>query len=141
MLNRTTCLIVGLAAVMGCSRQDAAPCMPEARYSTARSAPPVQIPDDLTPPNENDALRLPPEAVVSRPVVAGECLESPPPFFGDSARPVRSDAAAEEDDSSRRSRRQARREAQGEAQETETTAEPPPVEPPPPSSDERVIDN
>jgi hypothetical protein len=48
----------------------------------------VQIPDDLSPPNENDALRLPPALGVGAPTVAGECLEAPPSFFGES-RPFR----------------------------------------------------
>jgi hypothetical protein len=45
----------------------------------------VQIPDDLSPPDESDALRLPPAAGASSPTVAGECLEAPPSFFGDAA--------------------------------------------------------
>jgi hypothetical protein len=81
-------LIVGLAAVAGCSRQETNPCEPEARYATARSAPPVQIPDDLSPPDEEDALRLPPDAIAASTPTAGECLEAPPSFFGDS-RPFR----------------------------------------------------
>jgi|SRR5687767_6452136 len=83
-LLRSVCLIVGLAAVAGCSRQETVPCEPELRYATAQSAPPVQIPDDLSPPNEADALRLPPPSVAGSPTVAGECLEAPPGFFGDS---------------------------------------------------------
>lgn len=134
-LIRTACLIVGLAAVAGCSRQEAVPCQPEARYSTARSAPPVQIPDDLTPPNEADALRLPPQAVVSAPLVAGECLETPPPFSGDSTRPLGNGAASPEDEPRRQSRREARREAR------ENEREGAPDEPAPPAGDERVIDN
>lgn len=139
-LVRTACLIVGLAAAVGCSRQQAGSCEPEVRYSTARSAPPVQIPDDLSPPNENDALRLPPLSIVSGPVVAGACLETPPSFFG-ASRAARA-AAAPEDQSRRRSRREARREARGEA----PAAQPEPVsteprEPAPAGDDERVIDN
>jgi hypothetical protein len=83
-LLRTGCLIVGLATVAGCSRQQTAMCEPDLRYSTARSAQPVQIPDDLSPPDEGDALRLPSPSVVASPTVAGECLEAPPGFFGDS---------------------------------------------------------
>ena len=55
------CSIAALAAIAGCSRQETVACEPDARYTTARSAPPVQIPDDLSPPNEDDALRLPPD--------------------------------------------------------------------------------
>jgi hypothetical protein len=45
--------------------------------------PPVQIPDDLSPPNESDALRLPPDAVVPPPAAEGACLETPPAFSRD----------------------------------------------------------
>ena len=64
------------------------PCEPEVRYATARSAPPVQIPDDLSPPDESDAIALAGRS--SSPVgsiTAGECLETPPSFFGDLALP------------------------------------------------------
>jgi hypothetical protein len=49
------------------------------RYSTATSAPPIQIPDDLSPPSETDALRLP-QAVPATASADERCLESPPPF-------------------------------------------------------------
>jgi hypothetical protein len=134
--RRTWCAIVGLAAVGGCSRQQAAPCEPEARYSTARSAPPVQIPDDLSPPNESDALRLPPDSSGSATVTAGECLEAPPSFFGES-RPFAVSADAEDDSrrQSRRERREARRADEAAPQPEATPAEPAPA------GDDRVIDN
>jgi hypothetical protein len=88
------CLIV-LLAIAGCSRQETVSCNTDTRYSTARSAPPVQIPDDLSPPNESDALRLPPLATVGSDSAVGPCLQSPPSFFGDS-RPFRRDADAPE---------------------------------------------
>ena len=133
---RTWCAIVGLTAIAGCSRQQTTPCEPDARYATARSALPVQIPDDLSPPNESDALRLPPDLGSSGAVAAGECLETPPPFFGDS-RPFLS---AEEP--SRQSRREARRAARNEvpAEAQPGAAEPEPADPPP-SDNDRVIDN
>src|SRR5688572_32851129 len=105
----TWCVIVGLTAVAGCSRQETLPCQPEARYSTARSAPPVQIPDDLSPPDESDAIRLP-SGVGGGTITAGECLEAPPPFSGDS-RPFVDDAESGDGDQSRTQRREARREA------------------------------
>jgi uncharacterized lipoprotein len=137
---RTACLIVGLAASAGCSRQEVGPCEPEARYSTARSAQPVQIPDDLSPPNESDALRLPPLGVVSGPIVAGACLEAPPPFSGES-RSAGADAAATEEPSRRQARREARRQARGEAPAEPSEAAPAESEPAPAGDDERVIDN
>jgi hypothetical protein len=88
------CSIAALAAIMGCSRQETVACEPDARYMTARSAPPVQIPDDLSPPDEDDALRLPPDGgAVAQ--AAEACLESPPSFFGES-RPFQRSADAEE---------------------------------------------
>jgi hypothetical protein len=135
---RTWCVIVGLAAVTGCSRQETLPCQPEARYSTARSAQPVQIPDDLSPPNEADAIRLPPDASPAASITAGECLEVPPPFFGDS-RPFVSSEDAEQ------SPRQQRREARRQARQGTPAAEPAPApaesRDPAPPADDRVIDN
>jgi hypothetical protein len=140
---RAWCAIVGLAAVTGCSRQETLPCQPEARYSTARSAPPVQIPDDLSPPDESDAIRLPSNVDTGGSITAGECLEEPPPFFGDS-RPFVDDADSNSDqsDQSRRQRRAARREARNEAPaESEPDARPAEQPDPPPAGDDRVIDN
>lgn len=88
------------------------PCEPESRYATARSAPPVQVPDDLTPPDESQALRLPPDPFLGPPTRAGECLEKPPSFFGES-RPFRVQSDDERDESrrARRERRRAERDA------------------------------
>jgi len=140
---RTWCAIVGLVAIAGCSRQETTPCEPDVRYSTARSAQPVQIPDDLSPPDESDAIRLPTDvgagAVAS--ITAGECLETPPPFFGDS-RPFVNDADAE--DPPRQTRREARRQARGEtpaAPAGEPAAAPAEQADPPPADNDRVIDN
>lgn len=113
-------LIVALAAIVGCSRQATDPCEPEARYATARSAQPVQVPDDLSPPNESDALRLPPGVGVGEATVAGECLEAPPSFFGESRPFRRGDEAADRE------------------QERNDAPEP---EPAPSSDGDRVIDN
>src|SRR5688572_1383383 len=135
------CAIVWLAAVAGCSRQETLACEPEARYSTATSAPPVQIPDDLSPPDESDAIRLPSDVGVGGSITAGECLEQPPPFFGDS-RPFVDDA--DENDQSRRQRREARRETRAEtrsAPESPSDVEPAEQGDPPPAGDDRVIDN
>jgi hypothetical protein len=134
---RTSCAIVGLAAVAGCSRQEPLPCEPEARYSTARSSLPVQIPDDLSPPNETDAIRLPPDPSPVASITAGDCTEAPPPFFGDS-RPFVSSGDAEEP---RQSRRERRKQERAEAPAAQPEA--PPAEPrdPAPTGDDRVIDN
>ena len=83
------CLLLGLAALCGCSRERTVDCEPTERYSTARSVAPVQIPDDLSPPDEADALRWPPVAPAPRDA-SQACLEVPPAFFG-GGRPGRSD--------------------------------------------------
>ncbi len=116
---------------------ETSPCEPDARYATARSAPPVQIPDDLSPPDESDALRLPPDVGASGTVTADDCLEAPPSFFGES-RPFDVSAEEDEDRESRRERRERRRAERREA------AAPAPAEPDPPASpsaEDRVIDN
>src|SRR5262245_17209972 len=149
-LRRTWCVIVGLTAVAGCSRNETLPCQPEARYSTARSAPPVQIPDDLSPPDESDAIRLPTDVaagtITAGTITAGECLEAPPPFSGDS-RPFLSSEDAE--GQSRKQRREAKRAERAEASAaqseaapaSQSEAAPPERADPPPADDDRVIDN
>jgi hypothetical protein len=145
-LNRAWCVIVGLAAVAGCSRQPADPCVPEARYSTARSVAPVQIPDDLSPPDESDAIRLPADFAPAASIKAGECVEKPPSFFGES-RPF---STGEEE--SRKARREARREAKREARAAaagesgaapaaEPDAAPAESNAPAPADGDRTIDN
>ena len=78
-LALVSCVLAATVAA-ACSRQPTAKCEPSARYATARSAPPVQIPDDLSPPSESDALRLPPDVAPNRAPQSQECLETPPAF-------------------------------------------------------------
>jgi hypothetical protein len=145
--TRTLCVIVGLTAIAACSRQQTGPCEPDARYSKASSAPPVQIPDDLSPPDESDAIRLPTDVAAVASITAGVCLEKAPPFSGNS-RPFLA-----EPEESRKSRREARREAKraerGEtsaapseaAPASQSPASPPTQADPPPAGDDRVIGN
>ena len=71
----------------GCASRFALRCEDPVRYSDNGNIPPVRIPDDLSPPDESQSLRIPPpaegdaEQVQSR----GECLESPPDFFESAA--------------------------------------------------------
>jgi hypothetical protein len=74
-----------LCGLCGCGRdRTLAACEATERYATATSAPPVQIPDDLSPPDETDSLRLPAveggASAVPRP-----CLETPPGFYAEGA--------------------------------------------------------
>jgi len=87
--SATLLLLLGLAVVAGCSREPTRSCNSAARYSTARSAPPVQIPSDLSLPNEEEALRLPPDLSASVEQPTEECLESPPAFSGGARRRAR----------------------------------------------------
>jgi hypothetical protein len=140
MRYRALCpLLVALLTIAGCSRQESVACNSDPRYVAARSAPPVQVPDDLSPPNESDALRLPPVAAASG--AAGGCLQTPPSFFGES-RPFQ--VSAESNDLSRRERRQARRE-QRRDEGGEATADRPATAPAEsrdaPAAEDRVIEN
>lgn len=65
----------------GCSGHDAVRCESTDRYTAVRSVGPVRIPDDLTPPDESDALQLPPASAADGAAPpAGGCLEEPPKF-------------------------------------------------------------
>jgi hypothetical protein len=75
----------------------------------------VQIPDDLSPPSETDALRLPPDVVADRRQPTQPCLESPPAFsdqiqLGRQSETAQPDAKAPAKQG-RRERRQQRRHA------------------------------
>ena len=88
MRQRLACwLLASLVLLAGCSREPTLNCEPVERYSTANSSPPMQIPDDLSPPDETGALRLPPGPGASV-APSDRCLESPPPFSG-ASRPGR----------------------------------------------------
>jgi len=146
--RRISIVIVALTVIAGCSREASVACVSDPRYPTARSAQPVQIPDDLSPPNENDAIRLPPDTGAVASFEAGECIEEPPPFSGDS-RPFVTDEESDRG-SSRQSRRDARRAARAEAPQGQAgaaSAEPseplpaPAPSEPAPAGDDRVIDN
>lgn len=79
--------LVVAVTLTGCSREKALTCESGDRYAAARSTQPIQIPDDLTPPAEDEALRLPPETGNPR-APSQPCLESPPSFYGE-GRPSR----------------------------------------------------
>lgn len=89
-LLRTRCpaAILGLAAAVslaGCfGKKSDVRCEPTDRYTTVGSVGPVRIPDDLTPPDESDALQLPTTgADDGSSVPPGGCLEDPPKFSRD----------------------------------------------------------
>jgi hypothetical protein len=107
---------LGCTFLVGCHRSNTSGCEDTRRYAKAASASPVQIPDDLTPPSETDALRLPPVVANNR-APTQPCLEDPPAFseqirLGGRADPAKSGSGAgAAQEPSRRERRQQRRHA------------------------------
>ena len=84
-------LVSGTIAVTlaGCGRTFGLRCEDPERYSNSGEVPPIQIPDDLDPPDETASLRIPavpPEDEIEELASRGPCLESPPDFF-DAAAP------------------------------------------------------
>ena len=95
MTQRAVAMAIALVCcVGGCSRNAGLRCENQARYEGAEEAAALMIPDDLDPPGEAEALRIPAEG---RATVAGEsqapgqqsaedgdaasCTEAPPDFF------------------------------------------------------------
>jgi len=75
LLSIGCCLVSACGGAMRCDQPE--------RYSDARELPPVQVPDDLTPPDESGSLRIPQTANTATRKVSrkGPCLESPPEYF------------------------------------------------------------
>jgi uncharacterized lipoprotein len=79
---RTAFLLVVLAAAVGCSRGESLACQEDLRYQESTSLSPLQVPDDLTVPDETDALRVPgPQTARAQVDDEPPCIESPPRFF------------------------------------------------------------
>lgn len=70
------------AALSGCSSREGFACINQAQYANAGSIPPLQVPEGLTPPDQTNALRIPPgPEFVPRDRDSEEpCIESPPRF-------------------------------------------------------------
>jgi len=94
MIYRVT---IGLAVAVlatGCGRDAMLRCEDPETYQSAAEQPPIRVPDDLSVPNQSDALQIPPSDRVggaTGPVTPGPCLESPPIFqeaAGDDATPA-----------------------------------------------------
>lgn len=85
-MTLTRHLLLGLLVIGwlgGCSSSFALRCEDPARYADSGEMPPVRIPDDLSPPDESQSLRIPApaEGEAEQLESRGECLESPPDFF------------------------------------------------------------
>ena len=81
-------VILAASVLGGCGGGRALNCDGAERYARAGSSPPVRIPADLTPPDESDSLRVPPEAGAASRAETQRCLESPPEFASPSNRPA-----------------------------------------------------
>jgi uncharacterized lipoprotein len=81
---RTAALAVFLAALLsGCGGRLA--CENPDRYAGSLSIPPVQVPEDPTPPDETQSLAIPPAPERDVSASPGQCLESPPSYFEERA--------------------------------------------------------
>ena len=88
MNRRIVVGMVLLCWLSGCSRGVGLRCEDQERYRGANEAELLRIPDDLDPPDDTEALRIP-RAVTSTagPGTGGEtgeaasCMEAPPEFF------------------------------------------------------------
>jgi hypothetical protein len=66
----------------GCGQDAILRCEDRARYVGSPQIPPIQIPDDLDPPEESEALSVPGSAAGEAVEVPGRpCLEAPPEYF------------------------------------------------------------
>jgi len=72
-----------VAICAGCAGDRGVRCGGSERYQGADSVAPIRVPDDLSLPDESEALSipLPPSNVPERDVAAQGCLESPPDFY------------------------------------------------------------
>lgn len=75
--------VIIAAAVTACSREDGLACESTERYGSARSIPPLRVPDDLSVPDETEVLRVPDQSLPDDAAAGAPppCLESPPEFF------------------------------------------------------------
>lgn len=73
-----------LVVLSGCSGGSGMRCEDPERYAGSREMPPVRVPDDLSVPDEAQALRIPQVARSSpslqQPDAGARCLESPPAY-------------------------------------------------------------
>lgn len=95
----TACTVLALLAA-GCGRDAQLRCEnPEAYYNAAQR-PPIRVPDDLSVPDQSEALSIPPRDRIGTEAPATPdrpCLEFPPRFYEgieDAEGATTSDAAA-----------------------------------------------
>jgi uncharacterized lipoprotein len=76
---RPLLVVVPLLTLVGCSGDQELRCESTERYQGARTVQPVRVPDDLSVPDESDALRIPPPPDGAS-AARETCLEYPPEF-------------------------------------------------------------
>ena len=93
MSRRIVTGIVLAIWLSGCARNSGLRCEDQGRYSAAGEVAPLRIPDDLDPPDQTEALRIPgtPDTAVAQEAGnaadvddsadAASCTELPPEFF------------------------------------------------------------
>jgi hypothetical protein len=103
MLRRLLAGVMCTSWLCGCGGDNSLNCESSERYSGASSVTPVRVPDDLSPPDETDSLRLPPPPLDATPRESASttatprgCLESPPDYF-EEGRPGAQPAGRNED--------------------------------------------
>lgn len=92
-------LTAAAGALAACSGESSLRCEEPGEYVTSRSAPPLRVPEGLSPPSEDDALRVPAPRTPPPGEAAGlsadesdgqgggeaaetgRCLERPPEYF------------------------------------------------------------
>lgn len=86
---RLTGIMLLAVLTAACSGERGLRCEESTRYESSTTAPPIRVPDDLDPPDESEALVIPQvpetELATASGEDEGECLETPPDFFGDDA--------------------------------------------------------
>jgi uncharacterized lipoprotein len=87
---RTLLALLAFSIVTACGGGGAMRCENSSLYSASTTAPPVRVPDDLSVPDESQALQIPPGEPLppKGEDEAPDCLEQPPDFF-DGADPSR----------------------------------------------------
>jgi len=70
-----------MSCLAGCFGDPALLCEDSERYASSYEVAALQIPNDLDPPNESEALRVPRAPERPRISPEGPCMESPPDFY------------------------------------------------------------
>ena len=73
--------VLAAALASACSGDRALSCLADDRYEGAVSVAPIRVPDDLSLPDESEALRVPFPMTGNTSLPEDRCLEYPPDFF------------------------------------------------------------